>query len=376
MKIGVLAFHNSNNFGAVFQVYALQSFLENKGFEVEVIDFRPRYITCSSKLIPHGYRGEKKYRAKRHVKRAFTNILYFPRYKKRKNLFENFRKERLNRTSGIYTCDEELRKLDFDVYIFGSDQVWNPNITNGLEGAFFGEFSQGKSKKIAYAASMGIRELPEEHKERFKKLVTDIDFISVREHQIVELIKEYSGKPVEHVLDPTLLVDVSELNKVAEEINIEGNYLLVHPLLMSKEDDRIYKASYEVAEKLNLEVIELGNKGTNNPKYQKHKILVDIPPEKIARLFEKAKFVITNSFHGTAFSIANKKQFYIFGNPPVSDRMISILDTLDLSNRYVEDELNIDEIKEIDYEKVEEKLKFEREKSAKFLLNALSESEE
>ncbi|MCL2382619.1 MAG: polysaccharide pyruvyl transferase family protein [Oscillospiraceae bacterium] len=375
MKVGILTFHNADNFGAVLQVYALQTYLIRKGFSVEVIDFRPKYVDSVYKVIPSKFKDNKRYMSKDHVKRACLNILNPKKYKERKNGFLSFRRDNLKITEDIYRTCEDLKKLSFDAYIFGSDQVWNPTITNGVEGAFFGAFSQGDAKKISYAASMGSKEVPEQYREKFKELVSALDSISVREYQGAETIKTYTDKSVEHVLDPTLLIDIEEMNKVAKMPEIQGEYLLLYSLTMAKSDDRIYKVAYELADKLGLKVIEIDKKGTHDPKYKKHECLLNINPAQFLGLIKEASFVVSNSFHGTAFAIANKKPFYTFGTRATSERMLSILNMLEIPERFLDNKMEVDEIKEIDYEKIGNKLKSEKAKSEKFLMKALSGEE-
>ena len=173
MKVGIITCHRAFNYGAVLQTYALQKFLKNHGYEVEVIDYTPQYIRKSyNKSI---------------LKRIIRPLLRSYDFKKSNQVFGSFLNQEVNLTEKRYYSYEELEENppDCDAYIAGSDQIWNCNIENGKDDAFFLKFVPNNKIKISYAASISMDEIPQNQKNRFKENLKDFNHISVREQTAV-----------------------------------------------------------------------------------------------------------------------------------------------------------------------------------------------
>lgn len=179
MKVGILTFHDAHNYGAVLQAYALKKYIKTLGYDAKIINYH-------HETIPDGFPREG--------------------YEVRWDKFNKFIKELTDFEEKVCTSEEELEKLDIDFWICGSDQIWNTEITRGFNKGFFLDF-ETQGKKISYAVSMGIPELPEKHEEDFKNSINKLDHISVREETLKGYAEKFTKKQVIKTLDPTLLLE-------------------------------------------------------------------------------------------------------------------------------------------------------------------------
>ncbi|WP_040373720.1 polysaccharide pyruvyl transferase family protein, partial [Peribacillus psychrosaccharolyticus] len=246
----------------------------------------------------------------------------------------------------------------------GSDQVWN-YLTAGFDKSYFLDFVQDKSKKNSYAASFGVDSIPETYKKDYYKLLSDFQNISVREQQGADIVKDVLEVNPPVLLDPTLMLNREEWNRVSSKNKENAEYLLLYLIAESKS---IISLAKRVAKERNLKIIYISDRlykstGMDN----RSKVGVD----EWVNLFLNASFIVTNSFHGVAFSINFQKEFYMQylpGNAKVNSRLENILELTGLKDRFVSDfeKINIDHI---DYSKVNKILQQEREKSIKYLKN-------
>lgn len=348
MNIGLLAFQNAINYGAVLQMYALKTKLENMGHNVEVINYFCESIEMGNKIDREPY--VSKSANLRLLKKIYLKIEFLrtqKTWKKKYSMFKTFREEYLN-LSKKYFKETDLNNISkYDAIIVGSDQIWNPNITNGFDPVYFCAFETTKNiKKIAYSASCGSVNTIKNNSEKFYELIKNFDFISAREEELNEIINRRS-KSV-RTLDPSLLLDVKDYNNIAELPN-ENDYLLIYKMQDNKE---LYLISKKIAKDKGLKIIELGLppvKRDNQIDY-----VSDASPQEFLGYFEKASFVITNSFHGTAFSIKYNREFLTVPHRSVGQRMINLLTLLKLNDRIITESTQLDDSKlsEVNYEKV------------------------
>lgn len=364
-KIGIITFHSAHNYGAMLQVYALQNKIENS----IVINYRNKDIDKNYNLIKI-YKGKNIFKF---IKSIFSNIYSYPRDKKRFNSFESFLKKHL-RLSKKYRSENELKENppEYDIYITGSDQVWNYEITNGLRDAYTLNFGSQKVKRISYAASIGNSDIRNDLKEEYKNKISKLDYISVREENAKKILEEIGiKKNINVVLDPTLLLTKEEWNKKLLNIPVEKEkYILAYVV---EPDEEYYKIVNYLSEKTGLKVIhfeKMGNKYNNVLK----SAYTDGPLE-FVNLIKNAEYVIATSFHAMVFSIIFNKNFWIIPHKKTGTRVTDLLKKLDIDNRTVKSlsEFKNIEIKdEINYEKVEKILDVEREKSLNFLQKAIN----
>lgn len=361
MKIGILTFHCAHNYGAVLQCYATQEFLKSKGHDVEVINYRPKYLLRPYHLF------DKKYITRGGLKRILKNIvqeiIIFPTRYKRWRVFQRFINNKLSLSkpfSGLSSVPDT-----YDAYIVGSDQIWNSNITCGFDDVYFCNFlfSKENRKYIAYAASMESKTLSDEDRTFYEEQLRNFDFISVREKNLQELLSPLTDNSIQHVLDPTLMVPSNVWSKFIGEATEKERYVLVYQTMPDENTSRIAK---ELACQLNVGVVEVGavvsfyNRGDYN----------DVSPEEFVCLIKNAECVVTTSFHGTAFSIILNRPFYTLVQG-WNTRSSSLLVKLGLQDRMISP-ASTPLFAEINYSDVNTKLDILRKESQDFLSLALT----
>ena len=345
-KIAIVTFQRTCNYGAALQCYALKKKLEKKNNEVSVIDYRNEHI-------------EKEYKI---FKGSVKDIVFLKNNLKNIRNFKKFNKK-LNFSKEYYEVNEFKKNTEkFDIYITGSDQVWNPDITGGLDDVYSLNF-RNNAKRVSYAASIGIDEIPNNLKSIYKEKLSNLDLISVREENAKnELENIIQNKKINVVLDPTLLLTKDDWKELAGDRKIKDKYLLVYSL---KEDERLIKLANDMAKKTNLRIVHFRK---SNKKYKENNPinLSTVGPDDFVNAIMYADIVLTNSFHGTAFSIVLNKDFYCFLPKGTSSRVKNLLKIVKLEDRILENEHNIKFVK-INYEIVNKYLNEEREKSEKYI---------
>lgn len=336
MKVGILTFHDAHNYGAVLQAFALKKYIKNIGHDAKIINYH-------HETIPDGFPKENN--------------------ETRWEKFDKFIKELIDYDTQTYITEEELEKLDIDLWICGSDQIWNTEITRGFNRGFFLDFGT-KGKKISYAVSMGIPCLPTENEENFKNSINKLHKISVREESLKQYTEKFTDKEVVRTLDPTLLLDKNDYEELLLE-NKHGDYILIYAL---GPDDRLTQIAKKIAKEKNVKILEL-----NDNKIEGYfcEQISDAGPEEFLTLIKNAKAIITNSFHGTIFSILFEKEFYTITRLNRNSRMENILEIVDMKDRLIHTLEDLEKIKEQDYKEAYRRLVVEKEKSKEFLKNAL-----
>ena len=374
MKIGIMTFHKSINYGSVLQAYALAYKLREMGHEPEIIDYEPHNYNDQYQIIQPPF-------SMKAVKHDFVNLTFYRAMKNRKAAFEQFRKKHLPLTSKEYYYGDDLSELNgkYDLFICGSDQIWNTDAAD-FDTAYFFPFISN-TPKIAYAVSLNKGELSNTAEpERLKESIMDFKALSSREVSGQKKIYDFidGQKDVHVVLDPTLLNDKSAYQALSEKRIIDEQYIFFYSINYAS---AAVKAASLVAERLNLPVYTLVNgKGSralyNMKKGGKIKIIKDdVSPEDFLSLICHAEKVVTNSFHGTAFSIIFEKDFYSVqnidetGNPKNDTRIFNILNFLEIQDRYktVEELKTTDLTSKIDYSKVKLKRDEQIQESIHFL---------
>ena len=329
MKIALLTIWHERNFGAELQAYATIKVLQQLGYEVEMIDIR------LSDLPRLNWKGRL----------AETVTQMGPGYRK----FSLFWKKNIPVTKRYRSLKAiKSNPPRADVYLVGSDQVWNPEITLNYSTLFFLDFGDDKVKRVSYASSFGTDKWTFVQLEsEVKTLLERFDKVTCREESGVRILKEEFGVNADLVLDPTLLLE--DYKELVGEVN-DRETLVYYPLAA---DPELEKYSLALAEELNL-------KAVNNNYCTKlfGKIEWDRPDisDWIKNIAE-AKFVITRSFHGMVFAILHKRQFAALAdNNGRGTRLVSLLTQLGLETRFYKslDELNNDRpwMREIDYSKI------------------------
>ncbi|WP_051160121.1 polysaccharide pyruvyl transferase family protein, partial [Cyclobacterium qasimii] len=322
MKIGIITYQRSHNYGAVLQAYALLSTLKKNGHDVEIVDYWPHYRdgmydNLKYKFLPNDISVIDK------TKTIVTDFLSYERRIRRSKKFENFIKSRLKLTgdtikNGVDIVDK------FDLIIYGSDQIWrynNYNLFKGFDPVYWGKFPINCPKKITYAASMGVMDIDDSKLTFVKENLSNFDNISVRESSLKDLIQPLTDKKIDQVLDPVFLLSKNEWNELTFKSKINRKYVLFYNLLSSKEGTLMADT---IALKLGCKVIEIS--GNIQPLKYSNRFQQTTGPKEYVNLFKNAEFIVSTSFHGVAFSIVFDKQFYALGMGKNSSRVQSLLD--------------------------------------------------
>lgn len=361
MKIGILTFHRAINYGAFLQAFALKHYLESLGHEVEMVDYWPEGHADAYSLFPH----LKKHRSMLgKFKELISSALRYGRAKKRKDGMQRLvsRYWGLNDTPR-YVMPESLRQVSYDCVVYGSDQIWwksDMSSYPGFDPVYWGEYIPASVKKIAYAPSMGIIDLTQEDKARIKSWLGNFAALSVRESGLYEAIHDLTDKEITVVLDPVFLLSKEEWSKYCRPIQ-KGKYILYYNLLPSKEGDRLVK---QLKHKWGYKVVEVT--GSVSAKKIKPRYVQTADAFDFISLIKNAEFVVTSSFHGTAFSIIFEKQFYAIGFGKRVGRVESLLSLFGIGNRLIHNECCLPKEK-IEYSKTSFLLNNQISKSKKFL---------
>lgn len=358
MKVGILTLHNANNYGAVLQAYALQTYLLNSGIDVEIIDFTPN-INSNKNIAKRSY-----------IRKLITYVsqpkAYFDMKNKRKKFCE-FRKSNFKLSGMTYYGDNHISKKPplYDVYIVGSDQVWNMDITNGTESFFLDFVKDGR--KLSYAASIGKDFLTENEKNCIEKYLGSFNAVSVREKTLVEILKENFSIDAMCVLDPVFLLDKSSWLSIETKIHLPQRYILCYMMEYSED---LVEHTRSVARQLKCLPIFISSVKREFTGIK----LRDLGPREFLYVMSNAQYVCTNSFHGTAFSIIFEKNFTVVKHSRLNTRISSLLDRLGLNGRFL-DSPNFAN-GDIDYIDIKSKLESIIEESKIFLRKNLEEGNE
>lgn len=365
-SVGIVTFHCADNYGALLQAYALSEKLKQLELHPEFINFTPNRIRSPYEHSTNVIKNIKKHGIRLGIKKQLSNMANYELNRERKNNFNYFRDNYLNISSYMFSDTKELSNnyLKYDYYITGSDQVWNPEMIDGLEDVYFLNFGSEKTKRISYAASIA-KELDKSKYELYSRYLKHLDIISIREDSHKGLVENLSGKSVEIVVDPTLLHD-KDFWEDKFKLKIDSKrYVLVYDLL--KDPLTIDTANY-ISKKSNVEIVSYSSK--KNYIHWKESFNGK-SPVKLLELIKNSECVVTSSFHGMIFAIIFNKPFYVISHPTRGSRMIDLLEKLGLEDRLVSTMIDIDLTKKIDYDVVNNKVMSMSKIAEEFLVKAL-----
>lgn len=355
-KVLLITLHNQkNNFGTVLQSYALYNKVENYGYDVKILDYEPYYA--------NGVKTPVQF-----IKRTLVNMRFLYSYIRRNQRFEEFiKKQKMTRRYKDMKEIEANPELA-DIYLIGSDQVWNDEYLCGQDKVYYAGFTESKAK-MSYSASAG-RVMNSEALDILKRNTEQITYISMREKYSAEQMQENFGRNIEYVLDPVFLLHMNDYKSLIKEKHVQmKGYILAYVI---KKDKLISDCIEQVAALTGKKVIQVGG-------FAKKCDYDYFPraagPIEFLELIDNADIVITSSFHGTAFAHIFKKQFLIVMPEESPLRVENILELAGTKNRIVE---NIDQVSEmlenpIDYASVDAMLDIYRTKSETFLQTSLED---
>lgn len=379
MKIGMMTFHKSQSHGAMLQAVALQKTLEKLGNDAEIINYNRFFIKSKNQVTNKSVAGKIKSFIIKIVSFAIK-VLFGRKNRKKIQLFEDFREEYLNIGKKEYNTTAEMKNdcFDYDAFVTGSDQVWNPDTIN--HDAYYFTFLDETKNTVAYAPSIGVSEIKDQEiRDKMGEYLKHIKHLSCREESGAKVIESITGRHVEHVLDPTLLLTKEEWSSfVSEDTEHHKPYVLCYFLGSLKYGRDFAK---KISKSLNYDLVFIPQSPVDFFRLNKKEFCVG--PIEFLKLFKNASVICTDSFHGTAFSINMQKPFYSFcrrnpyGSASRLSRLKSLLSKLNLSERLIMPDDRFDPQKlEIDYETTNTLLNAEREKSLNYLKNALEDKPE
>ena len=359
MKAAFITVHVGFNFGSKLQAVATQEMLKKAGCnEVVCVNYIPPRVE------------EKRYwrDALQSPIRFIRRVLFYPFHLYSKHKYDGYLKENCNLSKPIYSADDFNSKCPkADVYISGSDQLWNYKHNEGLDKHYF--FDGIRGKKIAYASSIGMTELPADYAEYMKSRLSKYSASSVRESSAVDMLKGW-GLDATLVLDPTFMLNKNDWRKYASKRLLDKPYLFVYLPYNIVDKELIYRTARKVEAQKKLTVVTYSDCFLREK--DADKTVTFTSPGDILALFYYADAVVTNSFHGTAFSINLNKQFWVYMPSSFSTRISSILDLCKLNSRLLTEEITESQILEtIDFSQSNAVLDVERGKALQFLSKAL-----
>lgn len=364
--VAYLTRHTVSNYGSVLQAYATQTALENLGYNPICINY---------------YRKDEKPEALVNTllqtsswnKNFLTRIIYLltqkPVYSYAGKRFENYRKI-VKVTDREYNVEQDL--IDdcpkADIYMTGSDQVWNTISCDNIDPVYFMSFLKNNEKRVSYAASFGSGSVKESDKPIISQHLKKYEHISVRENSGVKIAEEL-GVSAQQVLDPTLLLTKAEWEKIIPKRECSEKYVLVYQLHPNKNFDKYAKS---FAKKKGLKLYRISN--CFHHIVRSGKFICCPPLGTFLWYIKNAEYFLTDSFHGTAFAIGLNTQFADILPKNYSERISSILELIGYKNRILKsyDDFTITDNR-IDFNEVNSKIDIERNKSYKILKNMLGD---
>lgn len=386
-KIGIVTFVKCDNYGAELQAYALQKKLNVLGYNSEVINMEKEKGVLESsfstyknailnRIKAYGFlKGIikvveliiDKYKVKRCAKK------YSNQMKQKHEVFESFFHEYIKHSNRFYTLNEirHIKSMPYDIIIAGSDQIWNYMQTRYLDVFFLMMANRWGAKKISYAASFSVSEIPANLKENYQSYLENMDAISVRELNALDIVRNCSSQEATLVLDPTLLLTRNEWMSyigIKDYLPPKKKYVVIYTLSGSH---YIYTLAKNIAKKLGVETINIKHgyerkKGDNDIIH-----VIDAGPREFVSIYNQAVYVITDSFHGTAFAINFNIPFTTLLNPAsnINSRALSILKLTGTESRLIYDDGSNKEpdVLNIDFNPINTKIEDLRKISLGFL---------
>ena len=352
--------HRVYNYGSVLQTYATQRVLEDAGLQCEILDYLSPYRAKKPLFLEYPPKLEGK---------QFKKILYYvakiPSFVLKDVTFGGFIKKYLKLSPRQYITNDDILNHPpiADIYITGSDQVWNSKYNHGVDPSYYLNYAPTGAKKIAFVSSFGRSKLSKEEIDIVKPLLKEYHSISVREDSAAGILAGM-GINSEVLIDPTLQVRKEEWLSLASPLLVNHKYLLL--FLLYNEDNGATEYAIRVAKKKGLKVVKLSwnLKKPHNIDY----LFTHRRPNDFLSLFANTEFVVTNSFHGVAFSINMNRQFVFVPRTEFNGRIDSLLRLTGLYNRKIVELDNIDISEQmIDFNEVNTILEHERIRAMRYL---------
>lgn len=361
MKIKTITCHEVYNYGASLQEYALLQFLNEQGWQASVLHYKPPYLSGHFNMWSVSTRFDKP------LLKQFYLLAKLPgRLKalKKKRAFDLFHEKHIPTDVKLYTNNQELKEdlPEGDVFICGSDQIWNSFFENGKDPAFYLNFVPDNKRKISYAASFAIDELDEEIKPLVKENVERMHAVSVRETSGLTILKGLGIEKAVQVLDPVFLLERSHWDRFIFPIN--EDFIFIYDF---DSNPLIKEIALELKKEKGWKIYSLNQ----NIDYADENFWLE-GPERFLSLVSQSKMNLTNSFHSLAFSLIFQKQFVVVNRmEKINTRMRDLLQLVGLQNYLITNKKEYEALKTIEFSKVESIQTTHIKRSQQFLLKAV-----
>lgn len=354
MKLDVITLQAVQNYGSALQAFATQEIFKKHGFDVTIINY-VRENVRQENLLKTWSKGD-----------PIKAIVMLPTVIRWKKVFSAFLEKYINLSDTIYTTAEDFDHypLSADAYCTGSDQVWNSKWNKGILPCLYLDFVPPTYYKFSFAASFGQQILSKEEIDITKPYLLQYQKISVREEGAKKILEEQYHIPnVVHILDPTLCLPGSFWRKYSLQRKIKEDYLLVYNLNRSKEFDLYAK---KMAKRTGLKLVRLCTRYDQFFRPGKSVLVPEVFD--FVNLIDNAKYVLTDSFHATAFSLNMQTEPMCIYPKQFGGRLESILTQTNTLHKHVKDWNDFDIInRKIDFDNVEQILENERKKAGQFI---------
>lgn len=359
MRIKTITCHDVYNVGASLQAYALQKYLSDLGHDVQIIDYKPDYLSRHYSLTSvNNPKYNKPLLREIYIILKLKNRIKALKSEKKK-AFDQFKEQYLNITEKRYLSFDNLKKdcPEADIYIAGSDQIWNPLFPNGKDPSFFLDFVPDHKIKASYAASFAVEQISEEDKERDKKLLDKFDYISVRESSALDILKSMNliGS---HVCDPVFLLNSKDWERIIVPFNHTKKYIFVYDF---DSNNAIHDRIKSYASKNDLDIVSAFP-------FDGGKCIQRLGPREFLGVINCSELVVSNSFHATAFSIIFHKPFMVFNRQEkINARMNDLIQYFGIDSRTILNPINDLPSVIYDWTSIEENMKQFVNESKEFL---------
>lgn len=365
MQIKTITCHDVYNHGASLQAYALQTYLCSMEHDVEIIDYKPDYLSGHYSLS-----AVSNPKFDKPVAKQLYLLAKLPgrlAALKRKKIFDKFTRKYLHLTPNRYHSNEELKANPpkADVYIAGSDQIWNTLFSNGRDAVFYLDFAPQEARRITYAASFATKDVVPEYQAFVRKMLQGLDKISLREKISLPLLASLGRNDGVAVCDPVFLLTQKQWNDLLPAPKKDSErYLLVYD---TDSSERVKEAAIKIAKQRNLKIYNIS---AYKLSYADKDYWCSGPLD-FVRLIRDAEFVISNSFHATAFSLIFHREFCVVNRTEaINERMYSLLEQYGLQSRMLDSSLSMPS-ETIDYSTVQTKVDEDIASSKQYLHDAI-----
>lgn len=370
LKIRIVSFQNAHNFGAVCQAYGLQQTLYKMGYnDVMFINYNPDYLKQRYNPLDTWKYLDRKAPIFRRLIRIFKWSVYVTTSYFRNYQFNKSIRRLLKQTDKELHTKAEVAQIQADVLICGSDQIWNTSLTGQYDPVFFGYFDPSISARtIAYAPSTELSTLSCDNLSAIIEMISYINAISVRESSIRDVLQPHIKKNISVCVDPTILCGRDAYDNITAKRLVEKPYICVYSYF--PKEQLVYDVLRTIPNYESYEIRYILFDAPNFSQAFDKEIHGAIPVEKFLSYIKYASYVVTNSFHGLAFSLLFEKNFCVTSVSNKSTRCKSLLQDINLMDRFVK-EPEAAHWEEINYNCVNQELMKLRKASREFLVNSI-----